>query len=99
MAKNHIENAVMDEVGALSGKLPLEQIADSCGYAWGGTCIQMLTDLTRFKVLMMTGGSLTESQQAWPPLILEANAQLQCKRAQRRMLGWQSLWVWSGPFL
>ena len=33
MCKDHIESAVMDEVGALSGKLPLEQIADSCGYA------------------------------------------------------------------
>ena len=47
----------------------------------------MSTDLTRFNVLMMVGGSLDESQQAWPPLILEGHSQLQGKRAQRRNLG------------
>ena len=32
MCKHHIENAVMDEVGAIDGTRPLEMVADSCGY-------------------------------------------------------------------
>ena len=39
MVKHHIENAVLDEVGALNGSRPLEMIADSCGYAWGVSCV------------------------------------------------------------
>ena len=76
MVKHHIENAVLDEVGALDGTRPLETTADACSYGWGTTCLQMSTDLTRFNVLMMVGGSLDASQQAWPPLTLEAYAQL-----------------------
>ena len=41
MAQNCIERAVMDEAGAIDGSRPLEQIADACGYAWGGTIVQM----------------------------------------------------------
>ena len=87
MAKHHIENAVMDEAAAIDGSRPLEMVADSCGYGWGATCLQMTQDLLRFNVLMMTGGSLTPPQQAWPPLVLEGHAQLQGKRSQRRTLG------------
>ncbi len=32
---------VLDEVAAINGTRPLEQIADSSGIAWGGMCIQM----------------------------------------------------------
>ena len=32
MAKHHIENAAMDEVGAITGAQPLEMVADSCGF-------------------------------------------------------------------
>ena len=84
MCKHHIENPLLDEVGAIDGSRPLEMVADSCGYGWGATCLQMTRDLTQFKVLMMTGGSLTPAQQAWPPLILEGHAQLHGKRAQKR---------------
>ena len=87
MCKHHIENAVLDEVGTIDGSRPLEMVADSCGYGWGATCLQMTRDLTQFKVLMMTGGSLNPAQQAWPPLILEGHAQLQGKRAQKRCPG------------
>ena len=87
MCKHHIENAVLDEAGAIDGSRPLEMVADSCGYGWGATFVQMTMDLSRFKVLLMTGGSLTPAQQAWAPLILEGHAQLQGKRAQKRVLG------------
>ena len=87
MAQNCIERAVMDEAGAIDGSRPLEQIADACGYAWGGTIVQMTEDLSRFKVLMMVSKGFTPAQQAWAPLVLEAFAQLGCKRAQRRILG------------
>ena len=40
-----------------------------------------------FKVLMTACKGLTPAQQAWPPLTLEAYAQLETKRAQRRTLG------------
>ena len=87
MAKHCIEAAVLDEAGAIDGSRPLEQIADACGYAWGSTNVQMTEDLTRFKVIMMTGKGFTPAQQAWPPLTLEGFAQLGGKRAQRRVLG------------
>ena len=87
MAQNCIERAVMDEAGAIDGSRPLVQIADACGYAWGGTIVQMTADLSRFKVLMMVSKGFTAAQQAWAPLTLEAFAQLACKRAQRHILG------------
>ena len=48
MAQHHIELAVLDEAAAIDGSRPLEQIADSSGIAWGGTCLQMSEDLSRF---------------------------------------------------
>ena len=87
MAKHNIELAVMDEASAIDGSRPLEQVADSSGIAWGGCCLQMTADLSMFKILMMVGKGLTPAQQAWPPLSLEGYAQLETKRAQRRILG------------
>ena len=55
MAVNCIERAVFDEAGAIDGSRPLEMVADSCGFGWGSTIIQMAVDLTRFKVLLMAG--------------------------------------------
>ena len=46
MAKHHIEQAVMDEAAAVDGSRPLEQIADSSGFAWGGSCVQTTADLS-----------------------------------------------------
>ena len=77
----------MDVAGAIDGSRPLETIADSCGYGWGSTCLQMSSDLTRFRVLLMAGKGLTPAQQAWSPLILEAYAQLMGRRAQKKVLG------------
>ena len=34
MAVHSIETAVFDEAAAINGSRPLEQRADSCGYAW-----------------------------------------------------------------
>ena len=38
-------------------------------------------------MLMTAEKGLTPAQQAWAPLVLEAYAQLETKRAQRKMLG------------
>ena len=62
MAAHCIETAVMDEAAAIDGSRPLEQIADARGYAWGSTDVQMTHDLTRFKVLLMTGKGFTPAQ-------------------------------------
>lgn len=63
MCVNHIENAVLDEVSAIHETRPLEMIADSCGFGWGTTCIQMSADLTKFKVLLLTGQPDPPSQR------------------------------------
>ena len=47
----------------------------------------MTEDLSRFKVLLMSGKGFTPAQQAWPALIIEAHAQLMGKRMQRKVLG------------
>ena len=83
----YITIAVLDEVAAMDGACPLELLADCSGIAWGGTAYQMVRDLSHFKVLLTAGRGLTPAQQAWPPLTLEAYAQLEMKRSQRRVLG------------
>ena len=87
LAKYYIEMGCLDEVAAINGTRPLEQIADSSGIAWGGMCIQMTPDMGGFVVLCAAGKSLTASQQAWDPLSLEGYAQLQVKRHQNKVIG------------
>ena len=87
MVANHIELSVLDEAAAIDGSRPLENIGDSCGIAWGGCSVQMTPDLTRLKMLMTAGKGLTPEQQAWAPVVLEAYALLETKRAQRKTLG------------
>ena len=87
LAKYYIEMGCLDEVAAINGTRPLEQIADSSGIAWGGMCIQMTPDMGGFVVLCAAGKSLTASQQAWDPLSLEGFAQLQVKRHQNKVIG------------
>ena len=87
LCKQAIHLSSMDEASAIDGSRPLEQIADACGIAWGSTNLQMLPDLTGFKVLMMTGKGFTPAQQAWPAITLEGFAQLGGKRAQKKTLG------------
>ena len=91
----YINLAVMDEAAAMNGTLPLELLADCSGIAWGGSVYQMLNDLTRFKVLMTAGKGLTPAQQAWTPLVSEAYAQMELKRAQVRTLGTMRSVCWT----
>ena len=86
-AAYYIHLAVLDEARAIDGTCPLENLADCSGIAWGGTSYQMVEDLSYLKVLMTAGKGLTPAQQAWPPLTLEAYAQLDVKRHQRRIIG------------
>ena len=87
MAQQAIEAGCLDEAAAIDGSRPLEQVADASGIGWGGTVLQMNEDMTTFKVLLTAGKGFTPTQQAWPPLVAEAYAQLETKRAQRRLLG------------
>ena len=87
MMQRHICLASFDEAAAADGSCPLEQIADASGIAVGGSVLQMTRDLSRVKVLMTHSKSLTPAQQNWPPLIQEAFAQLEVKRATRRTFG------------
>ncbi len=50
---------VLDEVAAIDGTRPLEQIADRPGIAWGGMCIYMTEDMAGFAPLCAAGKSLT----------------------------------------
>ena len=61
---------------AVSGVLPL-----------GRKRTKMSRDLSRIKVLMTHSKSLTPAQQNWPPLIQEAFAQLEVRRATRKVFG------------
>ena len=87
MMRRHICLASFDEAAAADGSCPLNQIADASGIAVGGSVLQMTRDLSRVKVLMTHSKSLTPAQQNWPPLIQEAFAQLEVKRATRRTFG------------
>ncbi|CAJ1448521.1 unnamed protein product [Effrenium voratum] len=87
MMTEQIELSIFDEATAITGECPLEQIADASGIAVGGTVLQMSRDRTKMKVLLTHSKSLTPPQQAWPPLIQEAFAQLEVKRASRKVLG------------
>ena len=95
MATQMIRLAVLDEAAAIDGTRPLEQIADSSGIAWGGTCLQMTRDLSGFNVLMTASKGLTPAQQSWPPLTLEGYAQLETKRAQKKNLGSMKSLCWT----
>ena len=86
---------VLHGIAAIDGMRLLEQIADSSGIAWGGMCIQMTADVGGFVPLCATGKSLTPSQQAWDPLSLEGNAQLQMKRIQDKTLGHMRSKCWT----
>jgi hypothetical protein len=55
----------------------------------------MTRDLTQFKVLVTHGKGLTPPQQAWPPLVLEASAQLDVKRAVRKTVGVYRMKCWT----
>ena len=47
----------------------------------------MCADLTKANILLTAGKGLTPPQQSWHPLTLEGYAQLETKRAQKRVLG------------
>ena len=79
--------AASDEAAAADGSCPLEQVADASGIAVGGSVVHMSRDMAKLKVLMTHSKSLTPAQQNWPPLIQEAFAQLEVKRAIRKVFG------------
>ena len=85
--QQHICLAAFDEASAADSSCPLEQIADASGIAVGGSVVQMSRELSKLKVLMTHSKSLTPAQQNWPPLIQEAFAQLEVKRATRKTFG------------
>ena len=87
MICDHIALATLDEASAADGSCPLEQIADASGIAVRGTVLQMSRDMSRMKILLTHSRSLTPAQQRWPPLIQEAYAQLEVKRATRKVFG------------
>ena len=95
MMARHIMLAAFDEPAAVSGKCPLEQVADASGIAVGGTVLQMTRDLSHFKVLLTHSKGLTPAQQAWPPLTLEAFAQLEVRRAAKKALGTVRSILWT----
>ena len=86
-ARRTIELSVLDEVAAVTGERPLEQVADSSGYAVGGVAVQLREDLRGFEVLATHSTGLTLPQQAWAPLSLETYAQLEVRRAVKGMIG------------
>ena len=55
----------------------------------------MTRDLSHFKVLLTHSKGLTPAQQAWPPLTLEAFAQLEVRRAAEKALGTVRSILWT----
>ena len=95
MMCDHITLAAFDEAAAADGSCPLEQVADASGIAVGGSVVQMSRDMAKHKVLMTHSKSLTPAQQNWPPLIQEAFAQLEVKRAIRKVFGTVKTLCWT----
>ena len=61
MAQRSIELAVL--AAAVTGERPLEQVADSSGYAVGGSALQMQAGLQGFNVSVVHSKGLTPPQQ------------------------------------
>ena len=95
MMCDHITLAAFDEAAAADGLCPLEQVADASGIAVGGSVVQMSRDMAKLKVLMTHSKSLTPALQNWPPLIQEAFAQLEVKRATRKVFGTVKTLCWT----
>ena len=95
MMCDHITLAAFDEAAAADGSCPLEQVATASGIAVGGSVVQMSRDMAKLKVLMTHSKSLTPAQQNWPPLIQEEFAQLEVKRATRKIFGTVKTLCWT----
>ena len=95
MMCDQITLAAFDEAAAADGSCPLEQVADASGIAVGGSAVQMSRDMAKLKVLMTRSKSLTPAQQNWPPLIQEAFAQLEVKRATGKVFGTVKTLCWT----
>ena len=78
LATQCVHLAVIDEVAAISGERPLEQIADCSGYGWGGTVYQLSPDHLSLNVLGQYAGLLTQAQYHWHPRRGKLYAQRQC---------------------
>ena len=84
MAQRSIELAVLDEAVAVSDERPLEQVADSSGYAVGGSALQMQAGLQGFN---NSKGLTPPPNKLGRHLTLEGFAQLEVKRAVKRSIG------------
>ena len=51
LGKKCVLLARLDEVAALSGERPLEQVADASGFGWGGSAYQLSGDRQRLEML------------------------------------------------
>ena len=56
----------MDEAAAIDGSRPLEQIADSSGYAVGGVALQMKPCLTAFSILATHSRVIADDHTDFP---------------------------------
>ena len=77
----------LDELAALDGSRPLEQIADWNPVGWGGAAFQMSPDGSRLLVLGQWSGACTPAQQAYPSTTGELFAQREVSRERRKALG------------
>ena len=87
LVKRNVRLDALDEVSALNGSRPLQQVADACKYGWGGSIMQVGADGTTLNVIAMFSGLMTDAQSLWPILSLELYAQLQVARRRRKLLG------------
>ena len=87
--------SAFDEVAALDGSRPLEQIADWCRKGWGGIVVQMARDRNRFHVLGQWSGPCSGPQQAYAAITGDFFAQRRTRQESRRSLGRVPAICWS----
>ena len=95
LAERAVKLCVLDEVGAVSGTRPLEQVADVCQYGWGGSAYQASADQRVLCVLGQYAGLLTPAQAHWHPRRGELYAQRDVARSRRKHLGRVPAICWS----
>ena len=87
LAIRAVRLGVLDEVAAVSGARPLEQVADVCAYGYGGSAWQASPDCRVLNVLGQYAGLLTVAQAHYHPRLGELFAQRQVARQRRKHLG------------
>ena len=79
--------ARLDEIAALTGERPLEQVADASGYGWGGTAYQLAPGRLKLEVIGQWFGLFTPVQSAWHPRKQELYAHKEVSRQRRKRTG------------